>query len=75
VNVPSNFRKRFVRNFRVYIAVVLACLSAYFAYVVVNRGVSGAFSMQNLKWFGATLLYTSAVAGLIATLQGLAEDD
>ena len=75
MHVPSNFRKRFARNFRVYIAVVLACLSAYFAYVVVNRGVSGAVSVQNLKWFWTTLLYTSAIAGLIAALQGLAEGD
>jgi hypothetical protein len=75
VNAPRNFWTRFLRNLHVYITSVLACLATYFVYVMMTRGVSGAFSAENLKWFGMTLLYTSALAGLVAALQGLADGD
>ena len=56
-------------------AIVLGLLAAYFAYVVASHGSTVAFSIENLKWFGSSLVLYSAIAGLVAALACLSRTD
>ena len=75
MSIPRNFRERFFRNFCMYLAIVLGLLSAYFVYVIASHGSTFAFSVENLKWFGSSLLFYSAMAGLVAALDCLTRTD
>jgi hypothetical protein len=71
IRMPRNLRMKFFREFRLYLAIAVSALAAYFAYVTVDRGWSYALSMENLRWFGVSLLLYSAIAALVATLTSL----
>jgi hypothetical protein len=75
VSIPRNFQERFFRSFRMYLAIVLGLLSAYFVYVIASHGSTFAFSVENLKWFGSSLVFYSTVAGLVAALSCLTRTD
>jgi len=64
----KNLRINFFREFRLYLAILLGAFATYFAYITRNRGLSYALSMENLVWFGKSLLVLSALAALVATL-------
>jgi len=66
-----NLRINFFRQFRLYLTIVFGLLAAYFVYVTATRGLSYALSMENLRWFGKSLLLYSAIAAIVATLTSL----
>ena len=70
-----NLRINFFKEFRLYLTLMLATFAAYFVYIMRTRGLSYALSMENLAWFGKTLLLFSAIAALVATLTSLAGSD
>ena len=70
-----NLRINFFKEFRLYLALLLATFAAYFVYITRTRGLSYALSMENLTWFGKSLLLYSAIAALVATVTSLAGSD
>jgi len=65
----------FFREFRLYLTIVFGLLVAYLVYITVTRGLSYALSMENLRWFGISLLLYSAIAALVAMLSSLTSSD
>jgi hypothetical protein len=68
-------RMNFFREFRLYLTIVFGLLVAYLVYITVTRGLSYALSMENLRWFGISLLLYSAIAALVAMLSSLTSSD
>ena len=75
MGITRSFQERFFRSFRICLAIVLGLLSAYFVYVIASHGSTFAFSVENLKWFGSSLLFYPAMAGLVAALDCLTRTD
>ena len=75
MSISRKFQERFFRSFRMYLAIVIGLLSAYFVYVIASHGSTFAFSVENLKWFGSSLVFSSAMAGLVAALACLTSSD
>jgi hypothetical protein len=65
----------FFREFRLYLTIVFGLLVAYLVYITVTRGISYALSMENLRWFGISLLLYSAIAALVAMLSSFTSSD